>query len=78
MRDKMIRLKKILGIAVIVVAIFSLLNQSMNVAPLMLLVVAAFFLALGAEEMKKGKRAIGYLYSMIAIFNLFVSYLNFS
>lgn len=66
-------MKWIISIAVIAVAIFSLFNPGISVTSLMLTLVGAMFLIMGAQEIKKEKKAIGYLLIAVALFNIFVS-----
>lgn len=70
-------LKMILATAVIVVAIYSFLNQDLNLSSIMLLVVGVYFLIVGAEQIKKGKKPVGFIYTLIALFNLYVSLQHF-
>lgn len=68
--------KVLLAISTIALSIFSLLNESMNLTSVMLFLVGVLLLTMGAEEIKKEKKAVGYLLIIIAFFNLLLFFQN--
>ncbi|MFC3041482.1 DUF3953 domain-containing protein [Virgibacillus xinjiangensis] len=71
-------LRLILAIAVLALSSISLLNgSSMNLTPVMLFLLGVLLLTMGAEEMKKEKKPVGYLLIVTAFFNFYVSIQGF-
>jgi uncharacterized protein YqgC (DUF456 family) len=70
-------IKVILAVLVIVLSCYGLLNPNMNLGPITMLFLGALLLTMGADEIKKEKKAIGYLLIVIGLFDLFVSVKGF-
>lgn len=70
-------IKIILAILVVVLSGYGLLNPNMNIGPITMLFLGALLLTMGADEIKKEKKTIGYLLIVIGLFDLFVSVKGF-
>ncbi|WP_042150274.1 DUF3953 domain-containing protein [Paucisalibacillus sp. EB02] len=66
-------IKIILAIAVITLSVFSLINDSINLTSISSFLLGVLLLTIGAEEIKKEDKTVGYLLIIVAFFNLFVS-----
>lgn len=66
-------IKVLLAISVIALALVSQFNESMNVSWILLFLLGALLLAMGAEQLQKKQRSIGYILILTAFFNFAVS-----
>lgn len=66
-------IKVLLAISVIALALVSQFNESMNVSWILLFLLGALLLAMGAEQLQKQQRSIGYILILTAFFNFAVS-----
>ena len=55
-------IKVILPISILALSTFSLINESMNLTPILFLLLGAMLLMMGAEEIKQEKKTAGYLF----------------
>lgn len=66
-------IKITLAISVIALSILGQIIDGMNLISIMLFLLGALLLTMGAEEIKKEKKSVGYLLVIVAFFNFFVS-----
>lgn len=66
-------IKVLLAITVIALAFASQFNESMNLSWILLFLLGALLLVMGAEQLQKQHRSIGYILILVAIFNFAVS-----
>ncbi|WP_087974578.1 DUF3953 domain-containing protein [Oceanobacillus rekensis] len=62
-----------LAISVIALSILGQIIDGMNLTSIMLFLLGALLLTMGAEEIKKEKKSVGYLLVIVAFFNFLVS-----
>ncbi|QHS22062.1 DUF3953 domain-containing protein [Virgibacillus sp. MSP4-1] len=69
--------KMILALSVLSISTFGFLNKSIDLSSIMLFLLGALLLTMGAEEIKKEKKFLGYLLIIIAFFNIFVAFQDY-
>lgn len=72
-RNQTMKIVKItLALSVIILSILSLTIDSMNLTPIMQLLLGALLITIGAEEIQKEKKTIGILLIISGFINLFI------